>query len=83
VALARITSQSWKSCEVGNEPYATIDRDGVRVHIPTDNGGEIAFTLNTTNAQALVMAVARRIAELGTGEGKLKAGMALITWLLK
>lgn len=67
---------------MASEPYATISGDGVRVHIPTETG-EIAFTLNGDNARALVVAVAARVAELGTAKGKLNAALSLASWLLK
>jgi hypothetical protein len=65
------------------EPYATIDREGVRVHIPKAEGGEISFVLNAENCVALVGAVTSKLRELGTTEGKLKAGVSLLSWLTK
>jgi hypothetical protein len=66
-----------------DEPYCTIDRGGIRVHIPRKDGSEISFTLSAENAQALVVSVAKRYAELGTSEGKLAAASDLFAWLLK
>lgn len=65
------------------EPYATIDRQGVRVHIPTADGEEISFVCNLQNAEALIVAVTTKAAELATTQGKLKAGVRLLSWLLK
>lgn len=70
------------NAEPSAEPYATIDREGVRVHIPTAEG-EISFVLNAKNAQALILAVTQKAAELATTQGKMRAGMKLVSWLLK
>lgn len=65
------------------EPYCTIDRGGIRVHIPRADGSEISFTLNADNAQALVVGIMKKYAELRTGEGKLRVLADLTAWLLK
>lgn len=65
------------------EPYATLERDGVRVHIPTAGGEEISFVCNLQSAQALIVAVAEKASQLATTQGKLKAGVQLLSWLLK
>jgi len=65
------------------EPYATIDREGIRVHIPTADGEEISFVCNLESAQALIVAVTQKAAELATTQGKLKVATQLLSWLLK
>jgi len=65
------------------EPYATIDREGIRVHIPTAGGEEISFVCNLESAQALIVAVTQKAAELATTQGKLKVATQLLSWLLK
>jgi hypothetical protein len=65
------------------EPYATIDREGIRVHIPTAGGEEISFVCNLESAQALIVALTQKAAELATTQGKLKVATQLLSWLLK
>jgi hypothetical protein len=65
------------------EPYATLERNGVRVHIPTAGGQEISFVCNLQNAHALIVSVTKKAAELATTQGKLQAGADLLSWLLK
>lgn len=65
------------------EPYATIDRGGVRVHIPREDQSEISFVLNIDNAAALCRAVVEKVAILKTGRGALEASADLVAWLFK
>lgn len=72
-----------ETAEEPAQPYATIDRGGVRIHIPRKDGAEISFTLNAENAHALIVSVAKRYAELRTSDGMIGAGADLLAWLLR
>jgi hypothetical protein len=63
-------------------PWATIDGDGVRVHIPDGDGGEIAFTLNVENALSLVGSVSEKLAALKTPAGKKQLAKSVLGWLV-
>lgn len=66
-----------------SEPYATIDREGVRVHIPTEGGEEISFVLSLESAHTLILAMVKKAGELATAQGKVKLGISLASWLFK